>query len=556
MMAKHGFALTLNEIMYNPAGADNTDEFVELYNESQFAASVSGWRLVIGADTDAVVAMEQGLIAAPHQYVLIMDPDYFAQGSTTYDGRIPSSALVVTIDNTAFGSRGLVNDRSDTLTLIDAQGHIRSRYAYHIGNTEGFSDEKILPQDGDSLSNWRDSAVLYGTPGARNSVTPPDRDLAVTAFFAEPSSPQSGDSFSVTIQVTNVGRSVFGDSLSLYRSESGNVLTLLAAWPTGTLSVGDSARFSHRLRMESNAPLSLVADLSGADEIETNDRRMLLVGAAGAPLAIVINEIMFSPEPQRSEWVELFNPSAVPWNLAGWRFSDGTGIGDTSRRVNLPDVTIAPQSFALLASDSTMLFENVPANVPTVIWNTTHVTLNNSGDSLVLYSADGQMIDRVDYRPSWSSGVAGISIERVASQAASNDLLNWASCLDSTGSTPGRPNSRAMPFAGGGVEVLRVQPNPFSPDGDGRNEVLSIQYRLEQPDSRLDLKIYDVRGRLIRRLANNEAAGYSGEKLWDGKDDHGRMMPTGLYIIYLEALGKGGTRIQTARRPVALARRS
>jgi hypothetical protein len=60
----------------------------------------------------------------------------------------------------------------------------------------------------------------------------------------------------------------------------------------------------------------------------------------------------------------------------------------------------------------------------------------------------------------------------------------------------------------------------------------------------------------VRRLANNEAAGYTGERLWDGRDGSGNFVPTGMYIVYIEALGKGGTRIQSGRRVVALARRS
>lgn len=549
-------SLTLNEIMYDPDGSDATDEYIELYNESQFALSLSGWHIAVGADTDAVTALNQGWIAAPHQYVLIMDPDYFEEGSTTYEGLVPASALVMTIDNTAFGSRGLSNTRSDTILLIDAQGNVRSKYAYHIGNQEGYSDEKIIPQDGDSASNWTVSLVHNGTPGAINSVTPPDHDLAVISFVSLPQAPQSGDSFAVNIQLRNVGRLATSDSLYLCRANSEDSLTQIQVWPSGTLAPADSIQFSHPMRMESNQPMTLVARLSGRDECSTNDRRTLIVSASGAPQAIVINEIMFAPEPQRSEWVELVNPGSVSWNLSGWSFGDGTGISDTSRRVTLPSVIVDPQGFAVLASDSSIFFENIPSIVPIAVWNTSHVTLNNSGDSLLLYSMDGQVIDRVDYRPSWSNGAAGTSIERVSAQAASDDPLNWASSLDSTGSTPGRVNSRAVPAAHSGVELLTLRPNPFSPDGDGHEDMLSVQYRLNQADSRLDLKIYDVRGRLIRHLANNEPAGYSGERLWDGKDDHGRTMPTGLYIIYLEALGKGGTRIQTTRRPVALARRS
>jgi flagellar hook assembly protein FlgD len=134
--------------------------------------------------------------------------------------------------------------------------------------------------------------------------------------------------------------------------------------------------------------------------------------------------------------------------------------------------------------------------------------------------------------------------------------LNWASSLDSTGATPGRVNSRTFPSSGAAGDVLTREPNPFSPDGDGRDDLLFIRYRLNHADSRLDLTIYDVRGREVRQLANNAAATYSGEILWDGKDGAGRDLPTGLYIVYLEALGKGGTRVQSAKRAVALARRS
>jgi hypothetical protein len=265
---------------------------------------------------------------------------------------------------------------------------------------------------------------------------------------------------------------------------------------------------------------------------------------------------MHSPLPSRSEWVELVNPGPLPWNLGGWSLCDGNGIMDSTRRFALPNVTVEPQAFAVLAADSSIFFDHIPSSVPVIVWNTFPISLNNSGDSLALFSVDGQLMDRVDYRASWGDGAAGRSIERISLAASSNDPLNWASSLDSSGATPGRANSRAHPEGQRGSGLLSLEPNPFSPDGDGRHDMLAVRYRLEQADSRLDLKIYDVRGRLIRHLANNEPAGYSGEKLWDGKDDNGRTMPTGLYIVYLEALGKSGTRIQSARRPVALARRS
>jgi hypothetical protein len=219
-------------------------------------------------------------------------------------------------------------------------------------------------------------------------------------------------------------------------------------------------------------------------------------------------------------------------------------------------VLVEAGGFMIVAADSTILYENIPSAVPIQVWGHAPITLNNTGDSLVLYDANGALADRVDYRPSWGSGAAGVSLERISTSSSSNDPLNWASSLDSTGATPGRVNSRTSPSSTAAAQILTVEPNPFSPDGDGHDDLLFIRYRLDHADSRLDVRIYDVRGREVRQLANNAAATFSGEILWDGRDGGGRDLPTGLYIVYLEALGKGGTRVQSAKRAVALARRS
>jgi hypothetical protein len=549
--------IVLNEIMYDPDGDEGTDEFVELYNNSTASLNLQGWRISDGEAQDTIVGLEQGLVAAPGQYVLVLDPDYIEEGSTTYDGLIPQTALVVTISGTTFGSRGLSNSRSEPISLIDRQGNTVSHYAYSLGNSSGYSDEKILPNAGDTTSNWADAVQHLGTPGARNSVTPPDRDLGLTRMYSLPSAPQRLDSFMIWSVVQNVGQLALGDTLRLFEL-IGAVpeTTLVRLWPTGVLQTGDSASFSAPLLMSEGTTRRFQARLSGTDDRPENDARGLVVSPQGEVGTVLINEIMYAPEPQRSEWVELVNTAPFAQSLGGWRFGDGTGIADSSRRFHLSDVLLESQGFLVLAADSSIYFENVPSFVPVQVWGSSPVTLNNTGDSLVLYGANGDLADRVDYRPSWGNGTTGFSLERISTSSPSNDPLNWASSVDSTGATPGRVNSRTFPSSAASGEILTLEPNPFSPDGDGRDDLLFVRYRLAYADSRLDVKIYDVRGREVRRLANNSAASYSGEILWDGKDAAGRDLPTGLYLVYLEALGKGGTRIQSAKRAVALARRS
>ncbi|MBU0508861.1 lamin tail domain-containing protein [bacterium] len=560
LLSSEAPGLTLNEIMYNPSGDENDDEYIELFNNSPHAVNLDGWRVTDGADTDRVIALEHGLLVQSNRYVLILDPDYFENGSTTYDGRIPENALVVTIDNSTFGSRGLSNSTAETVSLISPQGQTVSSYTYTLGNEQGQSEEKILPTAGDGSSNWTEAVTLGGTPGGRNSVTPPEQDLAITSLTYAPVDARVGETIEITVRVENVGLQPMRDSLFLYEriepSGTTDSLHVLNRWLTAILSPGDSEEFRRDWTLPDESIHTFVAKLSGRDDRHSNDEWAIAIGTSGAQSWLVINEIMYQPESQRSEWIELYNASVLSWNLAGWRFGDGTALLDTSRLQLLPEIVLPPMQFIVLAADSQVLFENIPPTVPVMIWNSGEVTLNNSGDSLVLFDSHHQLVDRVDYRPSWGNGEAGVSIERISAYSASNDPLNWAASLDSTGSTLGRTNSRTLPSTGMPRQLLVLEPNPFSPDGDGHEDVLFIRFRLEHGDSRIDVKIYDVRGRAVRRLANNAAAGFSGEILWDGRDDGGQFVPTGLYIVYLEALGKGGTRMQSAKRPVALARRS
>ena len=202
--ATNGMVIT--EVMYNPAGDENANEFIELFNESSNRISLSGWHVSDGEDTDSLVALDQGFHVESHQYVIIMDPDYFADSSTTYDGMIPENALVLTIDNSTFGSRGLSNSTAEPVSLVNQAGAVVSSYTYHLGNIDGYSDEKIFPAGPNDASNWANSIVLNGTPGARNSVTPPDSDYAITKFYSVPTTPLPGDTFVLSMLVKNLGQ--------------------------------------------------------------------------------------------------------------------------------------------------------------------------------------------------------------------------------------------------------------------------------------------------------------------------------------------------------------
>jgi hypothetical protein len=67
--------------------------------------------------------------------------------------------------------------------------------------------------------------------------------------------------------------------------------------------------------------------------------------------------------------------------------------------------------------------------------------------------------------------------------------------------------------------------------------------------AQVELVIFDLGGRIVRRLIPREAQGaQSYERVWDGLDDQGRAAPAGLYLAHLTADG------ERAERRIALLR--
>ncbi|MEZ5066481.1 MAG: agmatine deiminase family protein [bacterium] len=72
-------------------------------------------------------------------------------------------------------------------------------------------------------------------------------------------------------------------------------------------------------------------------------------------------------------------------------------------------------------------------------------------------------------------------------------------------------------------------PNPFTDES-------RFSFELKYAD-RVDLAVYDVGGRLVRRLVNEERPAGRSEIVWDGRDDAGVRLPAGVYYYRLRAAG-------------------
>jgi hypothetical protein len=70
------------------------------------------------------------------------------------------------------------------------------------------------------------------------------------------------------------------------------------------------------------------------------------------------------------------------------------------------------------------------------------------------------------------------------------------------------------------------QPNPF-------REATRIEFTLAAP-SEVQLRVYDLQGRLVKQVASGAYASGRHNLVWDAKDEHGRHVASGVYLYVLE----------------------
>ena len=85
------------------------------------------------------------------------------------------------------------------------------------------------------------------------------------------------------------------------------------------------------------------------------------------------------------------------------------------------------------------------------------------------------------------------------------------------------------------VNVLHLPSHAFTPNGDGANDHLPIEYELLNLSTvPVTIGIYDLAGRHISEVYQGTAASGRFATSWDGRDSQSNTLPPGLYILRLE----------------------
>lgn len=125
----------------------------------------------------------------------------------------------------------------------------------------------------------------------------------------------------------------------------------------------------------------------------------------------------------------------------------------------------------------------------------------------------------------YADSVLTISFERIAGTFAAVGPIYIYRYEYESGGGPMAQDGQLV-----GNTSVTVFPNPFT-------EKLNITYQTPAP-SRSDMKLYDVTGRLVKQFSLPPDASFN-HVVWDGLDDQGRAVPSGVYFLRIDSPDSG-----------------
>ncbi len=415
---------------------------------------------------------------------------------------------------------------------------------YQNGNNDdgGWSLERINLEDPCSdFSNWIASvSSLGGTPGEVNSVNDDSPDIEAPSILSifVPNASSIQLNFSEPVDEASVLTSEFTFTNGIVLSEIqllNSPLTSILISVEPSMAGGTIYEFS----------------ATGIEDCWGNTNEIPLSGFFALPEFaelgdLIINEILSNPFDVGNDYIEIYNKSDKNISLRGWKLaSEVDGFLAQLSNISNFDYLLYPGEFALLTSSASGVSAYYPnSRVDRFIVMEDFPSYSNSAGVVYLLDPLDQESDKVVYDDDMHYALLddlnGVSLERLDYNRPSSDRGNWHSASEAEGyGTPGYENSQVA-VAGLGESSLSIEPEVFSPDNDGFQDVSLISYKFDNPGYTGTFSVYDDQGRLVRRLANNELLGTSGTFTWDGVDDQSRKAAIGIYVIVAELFNPDG----------------
>ena len=534
------FDILITEIYADPSPSFGLPaaEYIELYNRSEQPINLKDFTF----ENRSTSTVLPDYVLLPNEYVALHEANILLDFSL-FTKRLSLENLPA------------LGNGEDNLKLSSREGEL----IYFINYTSDWYRNSIYAEGGRSLemislnsfcenaNNWTASTATFGgTPGAQNSAYQDISD--VNPPIAERAFPTSETEIDL----------YFNEKLSIDEAENignyviSNNITVIDAivnedYQTVRLMLGSSLEVNqiYTITIQTN-----IKDCLGNSNL---DIQTISVGLPSsiAPLDVIINEVLFNPEVGGSDFLELYNRSDKVVNLKDIKIVNAQN-GQLQTLVEMEeDVLFFPNTYIVISENPTdvrsryldFLLE-MPSTLGVFIKNKLPSFPDDEG-GIVLLNSSSQRIDELNYHEDWHHPLIvnqdGVSLERIDIQGSSSNKSNWQSAASTINyATPAYQNSQYLDNSNASSDEISLTKKTFSPDGDGFEDVLLINYNFAVTDVVANISIFDAAGRPIRQLTQNQLLGTSGSLKWDGTTDDKTLARMGIYILYIELIQPNG----------------
>ena len=544
--------VVFNEIMADPTPAVKLPEFeyLELYNRSSVNIDLSGWQLKLGKSKKIFGKV----VIADGGYLILCKNE--AQEALSSYGR-----------TYAFKSFSLTNG-GETLELLDRKGVLissvqydKSWYGDKAKADGGWSLEQINPENICSGSdNWKAADNdIGGTPGKQNSV------YSTRVILPEISSLQIPDGYTLELSFTqkmDSSRLVNPDMYSV-TPDVGQITKAISGANhkkvTLTFSEGFDTAMIYTLTVSGNIQNCMGNAMAGDTAVRFGLPQTVRLRD------VVINEVLFYPLEGGADYVELYNRSRKTIDLSSLILGTVKNVPPNPPDSLFYDISFTqhlmlPGDYVLLTSSPEKVKAQYATQNPKAFLQVVPFPSFNKDAGSVLLYRQLHKIDAFDYSEKMQypllNYTQGVALERVSVDGETNDPNNWHSAAESVGfGTPGYRNSQSVSVNADSIRgEIDIDPEIFSPDNDGYQDVLHIKYKFETSGNTMTINIFSSSGQLVRRLVNSEYVGTSGVVSWNGLKDDGTKALVGIYVLYIKIFDQSGKVMQFKKTAVLAAK--
>ena len=528
------FDLLISEIMVDPTPSVGLPEYeyLELYNSTPHPIQLEGYQIIINDKSSILPSYN----IQSSEHIVLADLE-------SYEGMGEIPLLLV-------DGLGAMTNSSGEIVVVNDEGQVSDaiRYPLNTGDKDfkwdgGWSLEKKDYQNFDqSGNNWKYSMDLDGgTPGEINSVCGENNDGSQPKvnYISYLNDSVYQIRFSEAIDtMTLVG------TLQVEGAEVCGIITDSVYLDNVTMTLAS------KLSKKEVKVLGLdgsIADIAGNAIV--NDYQWLL----GVPeqvdsFDVCINELVFNPESGGYDFIELFNRSDKIINLSDlYVASAQNGLLDKLNCLNDKNQLMFPGEYRVLCEDTSWLNDRYTDCCFQKSLECDLPSLNNEKGNVAITLGNGKIIDFLEYTEEMHFALLnsydGVSLERLDVNRPTNDENNWHSASSVSGfATPSLQNSQKMVVqeSKNDKRWIWLEEDVFSPNADGDNDYLVINYQLPEVGYTGTIKVFDRGGRPVATIVDNALLDAEGFVKWGGVLDSKMKAPMGIYLIYAEIFSLKG----------------